>query len=204
MSLVGFGNVVGWNPLDDRISDLETNLAAQEAQIQAVADSIVAAYYVAGRGSGAGQVVASGALVRVPLPGIFEKLPNNADWSRNGNGIYDYGGNVAGTYSAKCIVNFGVSLGVLQLYTFHFVEGTDLLNVTAIPDVTRIRDSCVCSLERAVNTGQGSAVISGPLILQPTGGQIALLVQHNSGLSVTITPGTLLPFLHRIDPVPVP
>jgi len=194
---------VGWNPFAARLADVETALGNQSAQIAAINASIVAAYYVAGRGSGAGQAVASGALVRIPLPAIFEKLPNNADWTRNGSGIYDYGGNVAGTYSAKCIVNFGVSVGVLQLYTFHLIEGTDLVNLTALPDVTRVRDSCVCSLERAVNTGQGSAVVTGPMILQPTGGQLALFVQHNAALSVTITPGTILPFLHRIDPVPI-
>lgn len=199
MSAVGWGgDLTGWGSgVEQEIADLQANQANQAASIQSMANSIVSAYYVYGRGSASGQAIASGATVRYPLPAISEHLPNDARWNRNANGVYEYDGGLAGVYDILCVINFGVSVGTLQTYTFTLAEGTGLDTGSPV-----VRDSLVYNLPVTISVGGASAVALGPLTLHPFGGQLALFVQHSALVSVTLTPSAVIPFFRRIDPVP--
>lgn len=191
----GYGDAL----LEQRVSDLETNQETQAASIQALNDASVVAYRLSAVGAGAGAAVAAGATVRFALPALSERFPDDARWNRLASGVWEYDGTLEGIYEAHCPVAFGTSLAVLVSYTWMLAEGTGLDTGSPV-----IRDSVAFTIERQLVGGNATAVPTGPLTLQGTGGQIALFASHSSGLSVTLTPATIALFLTRVSALETP
>lgn len=197
--------MIGWNvgwrsSLLQRVADLETNQATQQSTISALSLALGSVFGVAGRGAIAGTVVPNGGRTRLPLPVISEALPPDGRWNRRPDGVIEYDGSLGGLYAVLCSVSFQTSLALLARYTFLLQEGTGLAASEA-----GVRDTLQGSLERQLaGTNSTTVVCGGPITLEPTGGELALRVEHTAVASLTLTPGEVQYFLHRIDTPPVP
>lgn len=178
--------------LEARVTALEGDFTAQDAEIAALQAGIVDVYTAHAQGAIAPFAVASGAVVRVNVPALVtgDQFPDDGSLVVTG-GLIVYPGAWAGLYEVHCPIAFSTSLGSPVVYTWEVVEGTSLATVPVR------RDIATFSVEKQIAASDTSATPTGYLRLRDTGGQIGIFVFHDSGSSATLEATTLSLILQR-------
>lgn len=167
--------------LEARISALESDFTAQDAEIVALQAGIVDVYTAHAQGAIAPFAIGSGAVVRIDVPAFVtgDQFPEGGEWVRSG-GLIVYGAGLAGLYEVHCATAFSTSVAGATTYTLEVVEGTALATVPVRRDIVR------GAIEKQLTTSDTTVIPTGYLRLRETGGEIGLFMFHDDGGSATI------------------